>query len=90
MEFVMHIKCFKKPVRIRMAWTVHKKDSVSAMNKDLESQIEGFKRSQSGELKNLLMNKSIAELKTDLKGDVEEALLVQLLDQFVTSVDVRA
>jgi F0F1-type ATP synthase membrane subunit b/b' len=66
------------------------KDSVSAMNKDLESQIEGLKRSQSGELKNLLMNKSIDELKTDLKGEVDEALLMKLQDKFVHNVDVRA
>jgi len=66
------------------------KDSVSAMNKDLESQIEGLKRSQSNQLKSLLMNKSIEELKTDLNGEVDEALLIQLQDKFVNTVDVRA
>jgi len=65
------------------------KDSVSAMNKDLESQIEGLKRSQSNQLKALLMNQSIDELKTDLNGEVDEALLMQLQDKFVNTVDVR-
>lgn len=66
------------------------KDSVAAMNKDLESQIEGLKRSHSNQLKSMLMNKSIDELKTDLNGEVDEALLMQLQDQFVNIVDVRA
>lgn len=66
------------------------KDSVSAMNKDLESQIESLKRSQSNELKGILMNRSIEELKADLNGDVDEALLMQLQDKFVNTVDVRA
>jgi len=65
------------------------KESVAAMNKDLESQIISLKRSQSNELKSLLMNKSIDELKTDLNGDVDEALLMQLQDKFVNTVDVR-
>lgn len=66
------------------------KDSVAAMNKDLESQIEGLKRSQSNKLKTLLMNRSIEELKADLNGDVDEALLMQLQDKFVNTVNARA
>ena len=66
------------------------KDSVAAMNKDLESQIEGLKRSQSNQLRALMMDKSIEELKSELNGEVDEDLLIQLQDQFVNTVDVRA
>jgi len=65
------------------------KESVAAMNKDLESQIEGLKRSQSNQLKAMLMNSSIDELKSDLNGEVDEALLIQLQDQFVNTVEAR-
>lgn len=66
------------------------KDSVASLNRDLESQIEGLKRSQSNELRNILMEQSIEGLKSDLDGDVDEKLLIQLQDQFVKTMDVRA
>lgn len=62
------------------------KDSVSALNKDLEGQIAGLKRSQATKLKNLLMDTSITELKKDLGSDVDEELLIQLQNSFVESV----
>ncbi len=62
------------------------KESVAAMNKDLEGQIEGLKRSQASKLRNLLMEKSISELKEDLGSDVDEALLIKLQNSFVESV----
>lgn len=65
------------------------KDSVVSLNRDLESQIEGLKRAQSNELRNALMEQSIEGLKSDLDGDVDEKLLVQLQDQFVKTMDVR-
>lgn len=62
------------------------KNNISAMNKDLEGQIEGLKRSQASSLKNLLMESSIDELKKDLGSDVDEQLLIQLQNSFVESV----
>lgn len=66
------------------------KISIQSLSKDLDGQIEGLKRSQATALKNLLMEKSIEELKTDLGSDVDEDLLIRLQNSFVESVSVRA
>jgi F0F1-type ATP synthase membrane subunit b/b' len=62
------------------------KNSISSLNKDLEGQIEGLKRHQAKALKDLLMERSISELKKDLGSEVDEKLLVQLQNSFVENV----
>jgi F0F1-type ATP synthase membrane subunit b/b' len=65
------------------------KDSVSSLHRDLETQIEGLKRSHSNKIKSSLMEQSIEALKSDLGADVDEKLLIQLQEQFVKTMDVR-
>ncbi|MGH1467844.1 MAG: hypothetical protein ACRBBP_03060 [Bdellovibrionales bacterium] len=64
------------------------KESIQTMGKDLEGQIEGLKRSQAAELKSLLMETSIEELKKDFSSEVDEQLLIQLQNSFVEGVRI--
>ncbi len=64
------------------------KKNIQKMSEDLEDQIKGLKRAQVNELKDLLMDKSIQGLKSDLSRKVDEKLLQELQNSFIKGMRV--
>ncbi len=87
-EFKSTVAKAEKQAEVRyQAKLADVKVSIESLNKDLDGQIEGLKRSQATALRNLLMEKSIEELKADLGSDVDKDLLVRLQNSFVENVE---
>ncbi len=86
-DFEKNILNAKKQAHIKYeAKILDVKKNIEKMNKDLQNQIEGLKRAQVNELKDLLMDKSIKGLKSDLNSKVDEELLQKLQNSFVQGV----